>query len=59
MKGSRSQTNRQSKQYISNIPRPEVRDNLDSRERTESNFKERVNKQGKKPNSRSKDKHGA
>jgi len=59
MKGSRNQTNRQSKQYISNIPRPENKDNLDSRERKENTYKERTNKEGRKPNSRDKDKHGA
>jgi hypothetical protein len=38
MKGSRSTTNMQSKQGHSKKPRPEVRDNLDSRERKEAGF---------------------
>lgn len=32
MKDSRSQNNKQSKQGFTNKPRPEIRDNLDSRE---------------------------
>jgi hypothetical protein len=32
MKNSRSQNTKQSKQGITNKPRPEIRDNLDSRE---------------------------
>lgn len=59
MKGSRNQNNLQSKQNISNVPKPDVRDNLDSRERKEHTYKERTNKEGKKPNSRDRDKHGA
>ncbi|RYD58355.1 MAG: hypothetical protein EOP56_05405 [Sphingobacteriales bacterium] len=59
MKGSRAQENRQSKQGPTNIPKPEIRDNLDSRERKEVTYKERTNKAGRKPNSRDKDKHGA
>jgi hypothetical protein len=59
MKGSRNQANRQSKQYISNIPRPDNKDDLDSRERKDNNYTERSNKEGKKPNSRDKDKYGA
>ncbi len=59
MKGSRNQNNKQSKQYVSNIPRPENKDNLDSRERKDNTYKERTNRQGRKPNSRDKDKHGA
>lgn len=59
MKESRNQNIWQSKQYISNIPHPENKDNLDSRERKENNYKERTNKEGRKPNSRDKDKHGS
>lgn len=59
MKKSRGQENRQSKQGVVNTPRPEIRDNLDSRERKEVTYKERTNKAGRKPNSRDKDKHGA
>lgn len=32
MKGSRSQNTKQSKQGMNHIPKPEIRDNLDSRE---------------------------
>lgn len=40
MKGSRSQNNRQSKQApMSHKPRPEIRDNLDSRRQEEQDFK--------------------
>ena len=39
MKTSRNQTSRQSKQYVSNIPRPENKDNLDSRVNEEQDFK--------------------
>jgi hypothetical protein len=35
MKQSRSQNTKQSKQGMSNKPRPEIRDNLDSRENEE------------------------
>lgn len=39
MKGSRSTNNQQSKQGMSHKPRPDVRDNLDSRKREEQDFK--------------------
>jgi hypothetical protein len=39
MKGSRSQNNMQNKQMISHQPRPEIRDNLDSREGEEQQSK--------------------
>jgi hypothetical protein len=39
MKGSRSQNNQQSKQGMSHKPRPEIRDNLDSRKNEEQDFK--------------------
>jgi len=35
MKGSRNENNKQSKQGHVNTPRPEIRDNLDSRETQE------------------------
>jgi len=35
MKNSRSQNTKQNKQGHNNIPKPEIRDNLDSREREE------------------------
>ncbi len=37
MKGARNQNNMQSKQQVGNRPRPEIRDNLDSRENLELN----------------------
>jgi hypothetical protein len=39
MKGSRSTNNQQSKQGMSHKPRPEIRDNLDSRKNEEQDFK--------------------
>jgi hypothetical protein len=39
MKQTRSQNTKQSKQGMTNKPRPEIRDNLDSRENEEQNFK--------------------
>jgi len=39
MKGSRGQNNMQSKQFISHRPRPEVRDDLDSRSNEEQDNK--------------------
>lgn len=39
MKGSRSVTNMQNKQGHSKKPRPEIRDDLDSRERKEEGYK--------------------
>ena len=39
MKQSRSQDTKQSKQGMTNKPRPEIRDNLDSRENEEQTLK--------------------
>jgi len=39
MKGSRSQNNMQNKQFVSHRPKPEVRDDLDSRSNEEQNNK--------------------
>lgn len=39
MKGSRSQNNMQNKQNVSHRPRPEIRDNLDSRKNEEQDTK--------------------
>jgi hypothetical protein len=39
MKDARSQNNQQNKQGMSHKPRPEVRDNLDSRRNEEQDFK--------------------
>jgi len=41
-----------------NTPKPEIRDNLDSRERKDAGYKDHNNKRGKKPNSRDKDDAG-
>ncbi len=59
MKDIRKQEHPQSQQLVTNTQRPENKDNLDSRERKENNYTERSNKDGKKPNSRDKDKYGA
>jgi hypothetical protein len=58
MKTSRDQTSKQSKQGMGKKPRPEIRDNLDSRKQEEQDYKgddtthneknERSNKQHKK-----------
>jgi hypothetical protein len=39
MKTSRSTTNKQSKQGMSKKPRPEIRDDMDSREKKEAGYK--------------------
>jgi len=39
MKGSRSTNNMQNKQGLSHKPRPEIRDNMDSRKNEEQDFK--------------------
>ncbi|MFL5739998.1 MAG: hypothetical protein ACJ75B_07265 [Flavisolibacter sp.] len=39
MKGSRAQNNMQSKQFVGHRPKPEVRDDLDSRSNEEQNNK--------------------
>ena len=46
MKNSRSTTNMQSKQGMSHKPRPEVRDDLDSRKQKERGFKGNKSKKG-------------
>ncbi len=48
MKTSRSTTNKQSKQGMSKKPRPEIRDDMDSRERKEAGFKRQAKKPAKK-----------
>ena len=58
MKNSRNARNKQSKQGKVNIPKPEIRDNLDSRERKDAGYKDHNNKRGRKPNSRDKDDAG-
>lgn len=59
MKGSRGRETAQSKQGPVNTPRPEIRDDLDSRERKDAGYKEKTSKAGRKPNSRDKDKYGS
>ena len=46
MKTSRNNTTKQSKQGMSNKPRPEVRDDLDSRKEKERGFKGDKSKKG-------------
>jgi hypothetical protein len=48
MKTSRSTTNQQSKQGISKKPKPEIRDDLDSRERKSSSLKTNTPKNPKR-----------
>jgi hypothetical protein len=40
MKNSRNQTSKQSKQGASRVPKPEIRDDLDSRKHEEQDLKE-------------------
>lgn len=40
MKTSRNQENKQSKQGITNKPRPEIRDDMDSRKNKEAGYKD-------------------
>jgi len=54
MKGSRNENNSQSKQGHVNTPKPEIRDNLDSRKEKESGYHDHNNKQGIKANTKSK-----
>jgi hypothetical protein len=55
MKGSRSAANRQSKQGFTNKPRPEIRDDLDSRSRIQGRFTDDKSKKGdRKPVGRAK-----
>ena len=46
MKPSRSTNNRQSKQGMSHKPRPEIRDDLDSRKEKERGYKGNKSKKG-------------
>jgi len=46
MKTSRSTNNKQSKQGISSKPRPEIRDDMDSRHNREAGFKGDISKKG-------------
>lgn len=46
MKTSRSTTNKQSKQGMSKKPRPEIRDDIDSRKNKEAGYKGDKSKKG-------------
>ena len=58
MKGSGNSESRQSKQGHVNTPRPEIRDDLDSRKEKEVNYKDNNNKSGRKPNAKNKNEAG-
>jgi hypothetical protein len=58
MKGSRNSNNKQSKQGHVNTPRPEIRDNMDSRKEKEVNYRDKNNKSGRKPNTKDKNEAG-
>lgn len=47
MKSSRDAMNRQSKQGVTKKPKPEIRDDMDSRKNKEGNFQDPNNKAGK------------
>jgi hypothetical protein len=49
MKGSRNQESKQSKQGHVNVPKPDIRDDMDSRKEKEVGFRENDNKPEKKP----------
>ena len=49
MKNSRKEESHQSKQGHVNTPRPDIRDDMDSRKEKEAGFKENDNKPAKKP----------
>lgn len=46
MKTSRTLTNKQSKQGLSKKPRPEIRDDIDSRKQKETGYKGDISKKG-------------
>jgi hypothetical protein len=48
MKSSRNSTSKQSKQGNSKKPKPEIRDDMDSRKNRESGFKGTISKKGDK-----------
>lgn len=58
MKGSRNSDVRQSKQGHVNMPKPDIRDDMDSRKNKEANYKDNNNKQGRKPNTKDKNEAG-
>lgn len=58
MKTSRKQESGQNKQGHINTPRPDIRDDMDSRKDKELAYKEYNNKKGRKPNTKDKNKAG-
>lgn len=50
--------NRQQKRGQGNLPKPENKDNLDSRKEKEEGYKDNNNKQGRKPNTKNKNEAG-
>jgi hypothetical protein len=48
MKGARNENNKQSKQGHVNVPRPDIRDEMDSRKEKEKNAPVNANKPAKK-----------
>ena len=58
MKNAKKQESGQSKQGHVNTPKPDIRDDMDSRKRKDAGFKDHNNKRGKKANSRDKDNAG-
>lgn len=58
MKTSRKQESGQNKQGKVNTPRPDIRDNMDSRQNKEDRYKDNNNKRGRKPNTKDKNEAG-
>lgn len=58
MKNSRKQENQQSKQGKVNTPKPDVRDDLDSRKNKEEGYKSNNNTKGVKPNTKNQNEAG-
>ena len=56
MKGARFEESRQSKQGHVNLPKPDIRDDMDSRKEREAGFKGNDNKPARKPKKVSKKK---
>lgn len=50
MKGSRNSNSKQNKQGYTHVPKPDIRDDMDSRKTHELHYKDKNNKQGIKPN---------
>ena len=58
MKQTEDQNRQQSKRAQGNMPKPENRDNLDSRKEKEDGYKDNNNKQCRKPNTKNKKEAG-